>query len=339
VKVSVVIPCYNAAPFVAETLESVLAQTHPDVEIVVVDDGSSDGSWEVVAPYADRILALRLERNRGGSHARNRGAELATGSFLMFLDADDVLEPDTLACLVAALGDTRDATAICRWVRLKERGDQWITVPSEVPLLDPAGDPLRQWLSGRWVPPCAVLWRRGVYDRTGGWDEDISYNDDGDLMLRSFVQGTRLVTAPCGRALYRFHGAERMSVGSDLSSERKLRSGVRVLNKVKAALDERGDRYPYRVPLGVAYRRLALYGFQNAHTSLAREMLRAGHDLAGRRAVSHSRLGRMVERMLGLERKERLAQYLAARGITTPGRALLLRRQRLLDAQKGTPHP
>jgi hypothetical protein len=339
VRVSVVIPCYNAAPFVAETIESVLAQTHPEVEVIVVDDGSTDGSWRVVERYADRILAVRLERNRGGSHARNRGAELATGEFLMFLDADDCIEPHTLRCLVDALRDTSDATAVCPWVRLKQHGGEWVDTPTEIPLPDPAADPLHQWLDSRWAPPCAVLWRRSVYERTGGWDEEVSYNDDGDLMLRSFLHGTRLVIAPCGLARYRFHGAERLSVGSDLASDGKLRSGVRVLDKVRAALADRPDRARYAVPLGIAYRRLAMYGFQNSHTALARDSLRVGAELAGRRAVSHSRLGRLLERLVGLEGKEQLAQLLAARGITTPGRALLLRRQRLQQARAAAPPP
>jgi glycosyltransferase involved in cell wall biosynthesis len=83
--VSIITPCYNAAPFVAETIESVVAQTYPRIEHIVIDDGSADGSWEVIERYASRVTALRLERNRGGSYARNRGAELARGEFLMLM--------------------------------------------------------------------------------------------------------------------------------------------------------------------------------------------------------------------------------------------------------------
>ena len=328
-KVSIVIPCYDAAAFVAETIESALAQTHPEVEVVVVDDASTDGSWQVIERYRDRVRALRLEANGGGSHARNRGAALARGDFLMFLDSDDVIAPDTVACLVAAIRDRPGATAVCRWERLAERKGRWTSAPADVPLPDPAADPLREWLRLRWVPPCAVLWRRDVYERTGGWDETISYNDDGELMMRSFVQGARLVLAPCGVARYRFHGASRITVGTDLTSERRLRSGMRVLEKLSSALEERGDADAYAVPIGTQYQLLAMYGFQNSHRSLARECIRLGRVRAGRRVVSPSLAGRLLERVLGLERKERLARLLARGGVATHGRRQFLRRRRL----------
>src|SRR5262245_14900968 len=88
--VSVVIPCYNAERFLAETLESAFAQTYPHTEIIVVDDGSTDGSAKLIKDYGDRVKA-ELGANRGGSAARNRGTALARGEFIQFLDADDVL--------------------------------------------------------------------------------------------------------------------------------------------------------------------------------------------------------------------------------------------------------
>src|SRR5690242_9351310 len=90
--VSVITPCYNAAPFVLETLATVRAQTYGAVEHIVVDDASTDASWELVR-HAPGVRAYRLERNRGGAHARNVGVGHARGEYLMFLDADDLLAP------------------------------------------------------------------------------------------------------------------------------------------------------------------------------------------------------------------------------------------------------
>src|SRR6478672_2527613 len=121
--VSIVTPCYNAAPFIAETITSVSAQTYPLIEHIVVDDGSRDESWSIISSFADRTTTVRLEKNRGGSHARNRGAELAQGEFLMFLDADDVLSPGVIAALVDALQNHSVAVAACHWRRLRQAID------------------------------------------------------------------------------------------------------------------------------------------------------------------------------------------------------------------------
>lgn len=334
--VSVVMPCYDAAPFVAEAIGSVLAQTHAPVEVVVVDDASRDGSWEVVREEAERhpgrVSALRLEENRGGCHARNRGAAAARGEFLMFLDADDAIAPDTVAALVEAVRDRPDGIAVCGWKRLEEDGSgKWVTTPREVPLPDPDADPLREWLLGRWVPTCALLWRRDVYERTGGWDESLSINQDGDLALRALAAGARLVRAAGGEGYYRTHGTTRPSVSQSLAGERKLRSRMRVLEKLSETLEGGGRLAEYAEALGVAYQEVALRGYQQGHTELARECQRRGEALVGRpAAVSRTPVGRLLVRALGVERKERVVQWLARHGVVTGERKRMAALQTLV---------
>ena len=93
--VSVVIPCYNAAPFLRETLDSALNQTRPPMEVVLIDDGSTDDSAAIAESYGDRVRVLRQE-NTGESVARNRGIDEAAGDWIAFLDADDRWEPERL---------------------------------------------------------------------------------------------------------------------------------------------------------------------------------------------------------------------------------------------------
>src|SRR6516225_5306233 len=115
-RVSIVVPCYNAAPWIGAALESALAQTHPDVEVIVVDDGSSDTSWEIVQGFGARVRAERIA-HAGGGRARNRGLELATGRYILFLDADDLIAPDTIASLLAALASAPPRSiAVARWL-------------------------------------------------------------------------------------------------------------------------------------------------------------------------------------------------------------------------------
>lgn len=326
--VSVITPCYNAAPFIAETIESVLGQTYPRVEYVVVDDGSTDGSSAVIERYAALITAVRLPENQGGSHARNHGARLARGTFLMFLDADDVIAPDTLASLVAAGRASPKAMAFCSWRRLRWKRGAWCLEPADIPLPNPRADHLRGWLEGVWVPPSAVLWRREVYERTGGWDETLTLLDDGDLMMRALAQGARLVRAGGGEAYYRAHEPSRLSVSANLFSIERFQSGMRVFEKLVQQLERQGRLDAYAIPVGFAYHRLALMGFRLGFAEQARECERRGKLYAGRRAVSRTWVGRLLSRIVGLERKEWIADALARLGLRTSKRAFFLELRR-----------
>jgi len=101
-RVSVVIPCFNAASYVGQAIDSALAQSHGDVEVIVIDDGSTDGSSEVIASFGARIRSEQLPHG-GAPRARNRGLALATGQAVTFLDADDLLAHDTIAASLVAL--------------------------------------------------------------------------------------------------------------------------------------------------------------------------------------------------------------------------------------------
>jgi glycosyltransferase involved in cell wall biosynthesis len=110
-RISVVTPAYNAAPYVADAIGSVLGQTHRDLHLVVVDDGSTDDTAAIVGRFDDPRLTLIRQPNAGVSAARNRGAVVADGDALLFLDADDWLAPNALETLAAALEDTPQAVA------------------------------------------------------------------------------------------------------------------------------------------------------------------------------------------------------------------------------------
>src|ERR1700722_9877011 len=103
--VSIIIPCYNAERWVQEAVESCLNQSYPNIEIIVVDDGSTDRSLEILRRYGPRIK-LKSGPNRGGNVARNQGFALSSGRYIQYLDADDYLEPDKIARQVRFLDET-----------------------------------------------------------------------------------------------------------------------------------------------------------------------------------------------------------------------------------------
>src|SRR4051794_9541572 len=274
--VSVVIACYNAADFVAGAIDSVLAQGHPAVEVVVVDDASTDASWEAVAAFGGRVSALRLPANRGPSHARNRGVELSRGEWLMFLDADDFIAPDTIAGLVEAARGVPGSLAACPWEFLQQQADGgWVAQVPRRPFA-PVGDPLAGWLSGHWAPPCAVLYPRRVFLSAGAFDESLRRNEDGDLAMRAFARGARIVLAARGKSFYRRHLDPHRALSTDDRSGAGLRSQLRVLDKLVALLESQGPLEEYRPLVEVQYGHVANHAFQVGDFAVARECLARG---------------------------------------------------------------
>ena len=335
--VSVVTACHNAAAFVGETIESVLAQSYPAVEHIVVDDASTYDSREVVERYSashpGRVRLVRVERNRGPSHARNRGVAEARGQFLFFLDADDLVTPDTFEALVAAARSVDAGIAVCECRYWKERPDgTWGEAPRHIPIPGPDADLVRAFLEqSAWAPTCSTLWSRAAYERTDGYDETMVRDEDTDLLLAAHTRGARLIPVNRGVGYYRTFGGTRASVSSGIS-EARFRSAVRVLDKLAAELRKLGREDRYAALLGRAYRRNAMYGFRMGFPALAREALARADALGATDAVSPGAPGRIVERVLGLERKERLARSLSSLGIATPGRIRAARQQRAVLA-------
>ena len=327
--VSVITPCYNAGPFLRQTIDAISEQTYPDIEHIVLDDGSTDNSWDIIQSYGDKIKGARLD-HMGASHARNYGAHLAAGRFLMFLDADDLISPDTLESLVATLEQQAYAVAACKWYRLMRKGDDWVKVPSGLSLKPADNDYLRGWLSGWYIPPCSILWSREAYERTQGWDQELTVNDDGDLMMHALLQGVRILMAKDGEAYYRYYGTSRLSLSNNIASKRALESQMRVLEKVTAKLERAGALASYAVHIGIAYHNLARNGFEG-NVNLARECVKRAQLLAGPNAISGTWTHRVLCRLIGVEHKEQFARALATIKITTQERIKSTQLRRLAN--------
>lgn len=200
--VSAIIPTFNGASFVKATLESVLAQTYAPVEVIVCDDGSSDGTLSILAQYGDRIRVLRQE-NCGVAQARNHAAGEARGELLAFLDHDDLWEPDMLATLVPLL------------LAHKE----WGLVYSDSWIIDAQGNVhgkrsefleyAQGWiftrlLTGNFIPVETTLMRAGLYRELGGSNPGLHYLEDYDLCLRA-AHRAQVGFHPGPLARYRIH--------------------------------------------------------------------------------------------------------------------------------------
>lgn len=330
-QVSIVIPCYNGETFVREAIDSALAQTYPRVEVVVIDDGSTDRSWEVIRSYGNRIRPVH-QKNQGLPATRNVGISRASGDYFLFLDADDIIAEDTVQALVEAAGGAEETIAACSWRYLVFSSGTWQTRPSGVPFPQTQRDPLVAWLHGEWIPGCSLLWPRHLLERLDGYDPTLTADEDGDLMYRALISGAKLVVADGGESFYRRHGSASVSMSYDVFSEHRFRSRMRVFAKLEDELRRSGKWDRYREPLGIAYQSLAQRIF-GARPELAREALIRGEELAGRMAISPTLPGRLLVRLFGMDRKERLVSALARLGLMTSGRRALHRHRRMIDDQ------
>ena len=203
-RVSVIVPCFNGVRHLREALESALAQTHRDVEIVVVDDGSTDDSATIAEGYAPRVCCIRQD-NAGPSAARNRALAVATGEFVALLDADDRYGPTKLARQVALLRAREDVGAVyCGWRLVDAAGSK---LPEHGWPHD-EGDLTERLLMGNLFHPVSVVLRADAVARVGGFDIRCPVNEDWDLFLRLSRTGTQWACVDEALCDYRIHAGQ-----------------------------------------------------------------------------------------------------------------------------------
>lgn len=181
--VSIVVPAYNAQDYVAETIESLLAQTYKDLEIIVINDGSKDGTQKILEKYSDRVQVLQHE-NQGQAHTLNKGWAMAKGDLIGYLSADDIFYPDCIAELVAHLKTKPELVGVYPdydLIDAKSRKLKAIFAP-EYSLTD-------LFFRGICAPGPGALFKKGAYLKTGGWNPNFRQIPDYDFWLRLSAHG------------------------------------------------------------------------------------------------------------------------------------------------------
>lgn len=215
--VSVIIPVFNGERFLRDAAQSVLDQRHSSLEIIIVDDGSTDGTANVARSLPETVCYLH-QTNQGPAAARNRGIEHARGSLLAFADADDLWPPSKLALQLPYL--LRDpkidiVLGLVQQVRLSETGPEEFAEPAFSVNLGSA------------------IIRKAVFERVGLFDEAMRYSEDVDWFLRAREAGAEIKTIDAVTLLYRQHD-QNMTRG-------KSTSELNVLKALKRSLDRRRE--------------------------------------------------------------------------------------------------
>lgn len=188
--VSIIIPCFNGERTIAATLDSALLQTRPAAEIIVINDGSTDRSRDILDRYEGRVTVVHTP-NQGVSAARNRGVEQAVGDWLIFLDADDLLTDDAIAHRLAC-AQQHDAQVIYTdWQRFQYDhalqvipGERVTTTIAEV-----HEDPEIACATQFWAPPVTLMYHRDVVSRIGGWNESLPVIQDARFLFDAASAG------------------------------------------------------------------------------------------------------------------------------------------------------
>lgn len=247
--VSVVIPTYNRAAFLSDAVESVLRQTFTNYEIIVVDDGSTDGTDSLIQGYGDRLKYVR-QQNRGVSVARNEGVRVSRGEYIAFLDSDDIWTPDKLACQISFLSRFPECDLLFSpaWV-VNANLDR----TSSQPLfggLAVSDITLNTLYLRNIIIVITLLVRRDVFQAIGGFDPDIRYGEDWSLAIRILTRGALGAYLPEPLAYIRRHSSTQSHVPNPLQADQILADHMAVLNRCFSL-------YPGRVPEWLIKRSLA----------------------------------------------------------------------------------
>lgn len=289
-QVSVIIPVFNAARTIACAIDSVLAQSYRDFEIVAVDDGSSDASLAILRGYGDRVKVL-TQHNRGPSAARNLGIANSSGSYLAFLDADDWWKPAMIATMAAAL--ERDPQCVLAYCDLQLVDSAGAALPTSLIGSRAARPPtVKDMLDALWpIMPSAVVARRSAIEAAGGWPHALRAFEDVYLWLLLREEGS-FVYVPEELAVWRFaHFPDPLKApGGQEQAGRVFREMVRARYGVDPVAQVRSRQRAPRSILGY----IGLNALSRGDRSTARRAFISALKLDPLRMRNYLRLARTI---------------------------------------------
>ncbi|MGB3545569.1 MAG: glycosyltransferase family 2 protein, partial [Saprospiraceae bacterium] len=231
--VSVIIPVFNSVLFIEETINSVFNQTYPNLEVILIDDGSTDGSLNYLKNLNKGNVTIMQNSRNGACAARNYGYKLSNGHYIQFLDADDILSPNKIELQVCALENNPNSIAVCNTMHFYDTIDNGVvtdwdflytTSNTEKFLLNlyGANGKTNMVQTSAWLSPKYLL------DKVGLWDETLTKDQDGEYFCRAVAQADQVIYVPETMNYYRKH-----IHGSNIANQRQrhaVESQFRALN-------------------------------------------------------------------------------------------------------------
>ncbi len=202
-KISIVTPSYNQGAFIEETIRSVLDQSYPCLEYIVIDGGSTDGTLNIISKYAEQLAYFVSELDNGQAEALNKGFKRATGDIIGYLNSDDVYLPGTLL----RVAEEFSINPNCRWL---SGGCFLFGLPDSHGLLSPRGfQSPAESVSGCFIPQPAVFWQRELFNSHGFFDDTYRYAMDWEFWVRLSFRGERCHFIDQPLAAFRLHPSSK----------------------------------------------------------------------------------------------------------------------------------
>jgi glycosyltransferase involved in cell wall biosynthesis len=307
--VSTILPCHNAERWLRDAIDSVLAQTWRPIEVIVVDDGSTDASLAVCEAFSeDPLVRVIAQTHQGAAAARNAGVRAAKGAWFQFLDADDLLAPNKIEVqLERATSEGTQFLYSCTWGRFLDSPLNW--VPDQSDLCDDDLDPV-EWIVRKYSTNCmmataAWLVPREILQRESGWNESLVRNNDGEYFDRLVLAAQGVKHVANARCFYRTGHATGLSSTRTRAAMEAERRGIEAgCRRLLAVEDTQRTRSACGTRLW-----LFAYEFYPYAPDLANNAARAALQLGVERVRMPGRLSlNILARMVGWRRAKRI-QY------------------------------
>jgi glycosyltransferase involved in cell wall biosynthesis len=228
--VSVLIPAYNSADWIGQTIQSVLTQTWSNLEIIIVDDGSTDQTFAIAQTFISDRVQVFTQPNQGAAAARNHALRSAQGDYIQFLDADDLIAPDKIEQQIKLLqNSSQNCIAAGAWARFYHHPrEAAFTLDALWQHLSPVDWLIAAWQDNLMMHPAAWLAPRSVIDAVGEWDESLSLNDDGEYFCRVILASAGVQFCGQAKSFYRSGIAGSLS---DRKSDMAYKSAYRAIER------------------------------------------------------------------------------------------------------------
>jgi glycosyltransferase involved in cell wall biosynthesis len=273
--ISIIIPCHNKIQFIEQTINSIIQQSYLSWELLLIDDCSTDGTYEVTEAYAaqyDRIILIHNSVNKGANYSRNKGAKMAKGDFILFFDADDLMLENCLLNRVEYLKSNIqfDLMVFNMGVFKYEVGDQ----PSKMNWILPLKDVnyLNSFLKHQipWSTP-QVLWKKNGFKKLGGFNLNYSRLQDVELHTRALLAGYEVITYPNSNLdIYYRIDEKRISFDLEIFNRKFVSSCIMYYRDF---INELKDKKNKKLLIGTLFEALSNISYQHRLKRISKSLL------------------------------------------------------------------